>query len=72
MLLYEVGRGRLKTGSEGRRCDLYGALWSGEPDVQDVIRSHPNLVLADVVPLSQNLFGHGKTLTPRRPSRATR
>jgi len=26
VLLYEVGRGRLRMGSEGRRCDLYRAL----------------------------------------------
>jgi hypothetical protein len=51
VLLSEVGQRRLKTGFEGRRCDLYGALCSWRAGVQDVIRSHPNLVLADVVPL---------------------
>jgi hypothetical protein len=50
VLLYEVDQRRLKTGFEGRRCDLYGALCSWRAGVQDVIRSHPNLVLADVVP----------------------
>lgn len=30
MLLYEVGRGRLRIGFEGRRCDLYGALPDGQ------------------------------------------
>jgi hypothetical protein len=50
MLLYEVDQGRLKTEFEGRRCDLYGALCSWRAEVQDVIRSHPDLVLADVVP----------------------
>jgi hypothetical protein len=31
-------------GYEGRRYDLYGAL-PGKTGVQDVMRSHPNLVL---------------------------
>ena len=64
VLLYEVGQGRLKTGFEGRRCDLYGALCSWRAGVQDVIRSHPNLVLAGRRSAARNLFGHGKALTP--------
>jgi hypothetical protein len=42
LLLYEVGRSRLRMGYEGRRCDLYGAL-PGKTGVQDVMRSHPTL-----------------------------